>query len=116
MRHVIALAVLAILPLAACGATKQHDRFTDARGIIETHCGSCHVVPGVGGANGMVGPPLAGIAKRQVIAGYFPNSRQNMLRWITHAQSMLPGNAMPDTNLSAEQANRVADYLYTLDK
>ena len=113
MRHLI---VLAMVPLAACGAATTPDRFTDAKGIIETRCGSCHTVPGVGGANGMVGPPLTGIAKRQVIAGYFPNSRQNMLRWITHSQSMLPGNVMPDTNLTADQANRVADYLYTLDK
>lgn len=113
MRHLIVLA--AAIYLAACGSANR-DRFTDAKGIIATQCGSCHMVPGVGGANGMVGPPLRGIAKRQVIAGYFPNSRQNMLRWITHSQSMLPGNAMPDTNLSAEQANRVADYLYTLDK
>lgn len=110
------LIILAPLLLAACGAQKQPDRFTDAKAIIASNCGSCHSVPGVGGANGMVGPPLNGIARRQVIAGYFPNSRQNMLRWVTHAQSMLPKNAMPDTGLTPRQANRVADYLYTLDK
>lgn len=113
MRHLI---FLALLPLSACGGVQPADRFSDGKSIIASRCGSCHVVPGVGGANGLVGPPLNGIAKRQVLAGYFPNSRQNLLRWITHAQSMLPGNAMPDTGLTADQANRVADYLYTLDK
>ena len=113
MRNVII--VLSFL-LGGCGAAHPPDRFTNAKSLIATNCGSCHTVPGVGGANGNVGPPLVGIGKRQVIAGYFPNNRQNMLRWITHAQSMLPNNAMPDTGLTPEQANRVADYLYTLDK
>jgi len=68
----------------------------------------------VPGANGNVGPPLTGIGSRQVIAGYFTNNRQNMVRWITHSQSMLPNNAMPDTNLTPDQANEVAQYLSTL--
>jgi cytochrome c len=108
MRNLIVLLPLA---LAACtGANRE----TDAKSIIGTSCGSCHMVPGVPGANGNVGPPLTGIADRQVIAGYFSNNRQNMVQWVSHAQSMLPNNAMPDTNLTPEQANRVADYLSTL--
>lgn len=108
--------LVAALLLAGCGVQHGTDRFSDAKALIATNCGSCHSVPGVGGANGMVGPPLNGIAKRQVLAGYFPNSRQNMVRWISDAQSMLPNNAMPSTHLTPAQANRVADYLYTLDK
>jgi len=109
MRHLI----IPFLFLAACSGA---DRKTDPKSILATSCGSCHSIPGVAGADGNVGPPLAGIAKRQVIAGYFPNNRQNMIRWITHAQAMLPNNAMPDTNLTPEQANRTVDYLYSLDK
>jgi cytochrome c1 len=37
-----------------------------------------------------------------------------MVRWITHAQSMLPNNAMPNTNLTPDQADEVAQYLSTL--
>lgn len=108
MRNLI---LLLPLTLAACsGANRQ----SDPKAIIATSCASCHVVPGVPGANGNVGPSLSGIADRQVIAGYFPNDRQNMERWITHAQSMLPNNAMPDTNLSPEQAKSVTDYLSKL--
>jgi cytochrome c2 len=114
MRHVIALL---LLPVAAAGCSGQREhRFAEARSLIEARCGSCHIVPGVPAARGDVGPPLAGIGQRQVLAGYFPNSRPNMLRWITHAQSMLPGNAMPDSGLTPYQASKVADYLYTLDK
>lgn len=105
------LIILVPLALAACSGA---NRATDAKSLISTSCGSCHIVPGVPGANGNVGPPLIGIGNRQVIAGYFTNNHQNMVQWITRAQSMLPNNAMPDTNLTPEQANRVADYLSTL--
>ncbi len=111
MRRLV-LMITALLPLGACGS----DPHADAKAIIGKRCGSCHMVPGVLNANGKVGPPLAGIAQRQVIAGYFPNNRENMIHWITRPQSMLPRNAMPDTGLSQAQAEQVADYLYTLDK
>lgn len=105
--------LIVLVPLLLAGCTGAN-RKTDAKSILETSCGSCHVIPGVPGANGDVGPPLSGIARRQVIAGYFPNNRQNMLRWVTQAQSMLPKNAMPNTNLTPQQARIVADYLETL--
>jgi cytochrome c len=108
MRNLVTCLALA---LAACSGA---DREADVKSIIATNCGSCHVVPGVPGAIGNVGPPLTRIGNRQVIAGYFANNRQNMVRWVSHAQSMLPNNAMPDTNLSPEDANRVADYLSRL--
>lgn len=98
--------------LAGC-SDGAHD---EAKALIAARCGGCHQVPGVRTATGRVGPPLGGIARRQVIAGHFANSRDNMVRWIATPQAMLPGNAMPDTGLSPEQANAVADYLYTLDE
>lgn len=100
--------------LAACGG--KHERFADAKAILSSRCGACHQVPGVLGAAGNVGPSLAGIARRQVLAGYFPNNRSNLIYWITRAQEMKPGNAMPNTGLSSAQASEVADYLYTLDR
>ncbi|RST31238.1 c-type cytochrome [Sphingomonas ginkgonis] len=113
MRHV-ALLLLAGLALGGCSI--RRDRFTETRALIANQCGSCHVVPGVTGANGNVGPSLEGIGTRQVIAGYFPNTRANLVRWVAHPQAMLPNNAMPETHLTPEQANQVADYLYTLDR
>lgn len=110
------LAMLASILLGACSGPQVADQFGDAKAIIASKCASCHTVPGVNAARGNVGPSLAGIGARQVIAGYFPNSRENMIRWIMRSQTMLPNNAMPNTNLTPAQANRVADYLYTLDK
>lgn len=108
------IALLAIA-LGGCQGVAP-DRFAEAKTIIQSGCGSCHTVPGVHGAEGKVGPSLAGVGRRQVIAGYFPNTRQTMIRWISRSQDMLPGNAMPNSGLSPQQASQVADYLYTLEK
>jgi len=107
------LIFLSVLVLSACG---DDDRHAEARALIASHCGVCHVVPGVDGATGRVGPSLAGIARQQMLAGRFANDRQTLARWIAHPQAMLPGNAMPDTGLSSVQAARIADYLATLDR
>lgn len=101
---------LLVLALAGCAPRPP------AVAIIAEHCAACHRVPGVPGAVGRVGPSLAGIGRQQIIAGYFPNSRHNLVLWISEPQRLLPGNAMPDTGLTPQEANQVADYLYTLDK
>ena len=42
-------------------------------------CDTCHIIPGVKGAQGMVGPALQHIASRQTIASKFPNNPQTMM-------------------------------------
>jgi cytochrome c2 len=111
MRRLIALALM--LSLTACSG---HDRHAVAKALIAAKCAGCHTVPGVRSAVGMVGPPLAGIAGRQIIAGKFANTPGNMERWIMHPQHYLPGNAMPDTGITAPQAKLITDYLNTLDQ
>jgi cytochrome c2 len=104
---------LILLPIALAGCSQAPAR---TAGLIAARCGACHLVPGVPGATGRVGPSLAGIGRQQILAGHFPNSRENMVRWIRTPQAMLPGDAMPDTGLSPAEAEAVADYLYTLDR
>lgn len=82
--------------------------------MVRYKCGSCHTVPGIGGANGVFGPPLMAMGRRSYIAGNFPNSPDNMVHWIMNPKSMKPATAMPDLNLSEQQARDVAAYLYTL--
>jgi cytochrome c oxidase subunit 2 len=52
--------------------------------IGQQPCGTCHVIPGVPGASGQVGPNLAGVASRKTIAGgAVPNNGPDDLkRWI----------------------------------
>ena len=77
-------------------------------------CQTCHTIPGVVGADGLVGPPLAGIANRSYIAGVLPNAPDNMLRWIRDPKAVDPLTAMPNTGVTPSDARHIAAYLYTL--
>ncbi|WP_310963390.1 c-type cytochrome [Nocardioides terrisoli] len=77
-------------------------------------CGSCHEVPGVAGADGLVGPPLTHFSRRGYVAGVLPNSEQNLEHWIEDPQSVVPGNAMPDLGVTHRDAIDITAYLYTL--
>jgi cytochrome c1 len=77
-------------------------------------CAACHVIPGVRGADGKVGPPLTGIGSRIMIAGQVPNTPDNLIRWIRDPQAIEPGTAMPNLGVSEPTARDIAAYLYTL--
>jgi cytochrome c len=82
--------------------------------ITEYGCASCHVIPGVPGANGTVGPPLTNFAQRQYVAGLLPNEPDNLMRWIRDPQGVIKGVAMPNMAVSEQDAKNIAAYLYTL--
>ena len=77
-------------------------------------CQACHTIPGVAGADGLVGPPLGGIAARSYIAGVLPNTPQNMMRWIQNPKGVDSLTAMPNTGVTDSDARHIAAYLYTL--
>jgi cytochrome c1 len=81
--------------------------------IARFACGSCHEIPGVAGANGMVGPPLKGVGERVYLAGFLRNSPANLHAWISRPQELKPGDAMPDAGLTDQQARDISAYLYT---
>lgn len=85
-----------------------------AQVIARYDCGSCHFIPGIAGARGMVGPPLLWFARRTFIAGELPNTPANLIRWVRDPPSVEPGTAMPVLGLDEQQARDVAAYLYTL--
>ncbi len=82
--------------------------------IYSYGCGSCHVIPGIAEADGLVGPTLQGFASRVYIAGSLTNEPENLFLWITKPQHVIPGNAMPDLGITERQAHDIAAYLYTL--
>jgi cytochrome c2 len=82
--------------------------------ITKLGCGSCHEIPGILDAHGMVGPPLARMAGRQYIAGMLRNTPANMVSWLRFPQAIVPGNAMPDLGISDADAHQIAAYLATL--
>lgn len=84
--------------------------------VREYGCVACHTIPGVRGANGVVGPPLNRIANRVYIAGTLPNTPQNLIRWIQNPLAINPGTAMPDTGVTSSDAQDIASFLYTLSE
>ena len=74
-------------------------------------CGSCHTIPGVRGAKGMVGPPLQHFSRRRFVAGVVPNDAEHLMRFIRDPKSIHPKTAMPDVGVSAADARDMAGYL-----
>jgi cytochrome c len=120
----LALAALGLLA-SACGGMNEADAREAAaltggdpsRGpdlMRKYGCQTCHTIPGVVGADGLVGPPLAGIASRSYIAGVLPNAPDNMLAWIQDPKRVDPKTAMPKVGVTPSDARHIAAYLYTL--
>lgn len=78
-------------------------------------CGSCHVIPGVKQARGRVGPQLNDFSNQIYIAGLLANVPDNLIAWLRDPQAVNPGTAMPNLEVSEEEARDIAAYLYTLD-
>ena len=119
-------AVALVAPLAAaCSHTAEADAREAAEAIggdpargpelmRKYGCQACHTIPGVVGADGLVGPPLTGIASRSYIGGVLPNAPDNMLRWIRDPKAVDPLTAMPNTGVTPSDARHIVAYLYTL--
>jgi cytochrome c1 len=115
---------LAVLLLAGC---KQHAEAETSAALItggepslgkaaisRYGCGSCHTIPGVPGATANVGPSLQAVGMRTFLAGRLPNSPENLIQWVRHPQDLEQGTAMPNLNVTEEDARHIAAYLYTL--
>jgi cytochrome c oxidase assembly factor CtaG/cytochrome c2 len=82
--------------------------------IQQYGCGSCHTIPGIPGANALVGPSLEHIASRMYIAGVLTNTPEHMLRWLQDPPAVDPLTAMPNLGVTEADARDMAGYLYTL--
>lgn len=106
-------------PVSACKPPPDEAQFmpiaSAAKGkkVIErVGCGSCHIIPGVGWPQGKLGPNLAGLVDRGLIAGKLPNQPDVLSAYIRNAPAMVPGSGMPAMPLSEREARDVAAYLY----
>jgi cytochrome c2 len=112
------LLTLALPVLGACGSAASSDAEREAEEgrllLRQFGCGGCHTIPGVAAADGVIGPPLAGIRERVYLAGVLPNTPDNMVRWIRAPQEVDPPTAMPDLHVSEPHARAMVAYLYGL--
>jgi len=121
--HCLSLSLVAAAGLCGCRGGKlplpYHPQVAGSplRGqavIVQYRCGSCHIIPGIDNANGLVGPPLTEFSRRTFIAGEVPNVPANLVHWVESPTSLKPATAMPDLGLSQQQATDVVAYLETL--
>jgi cytochrome c oxidase assembly factor CtaG/cytochrome c2 len=88
------------------------ERGSDA--LASYGCTSCHTIPGIREARGLVGPPLTSIGSRVYLAGRLPNTPDNIKKWIQHPRAVDEKTAMPETGVTDADARDIAAYLYTL--
>lgn len=115
--------VLLAMTLYGCGrneaehiaeVTAGGDVTRGAAAIERYGCGSCHAIPGISGAQGRTGPPLAGIGNRIYVAGVLQNTPENMMRWIQNPPAVDPKTVMPNLGVTQQDARDIAGYLYML--
>jgi cytochrome c len=82
--------------------------------IRQNACPTCHIIPGISEAKGLVGPPLDRFADRVYVGGVVPNTPDNLVAWIIDPPSIDPLTAMPPSGVSEAEARDIAAYLYTL--
>jgi cytochrome c len=101
---------LTVTLVTGCGIGRTSDDHAISA-INKYGCGSCHTIPGVSGANGMVGPSLAGIGSRTYVAGSLANQPTNIALWIRDPKSVNSKTAMPNLAVGQRDADEIADYL-----
>jgi cytochrome c len=98
--------------IAAMATGGDWDRGSSS--ISRYGCGSCHTIPGIAGAHGLVGPPLTGFGNRVYIAGMLQNQPANLVRWVQDPRSVNEKTVMPQLGVTPQDAIDIAAYLYSL--
>ena len=117
-----ASAIGSALALSACGNADLPAHLEIAGGdpvrgqeaMSRYGCGTCHQIPGVPGARGLVGPPLSDFGQRSLIAGQLPNRPAVLIDWILNPPALVPDTGMPEIGVAPADAKDMAAYLYTL--
>ena len=125
---VVPILLIGLVMIAGCDSGREEDgekeRLSALTGggdpelgkrAIQYHgCVSCHTIPGIPGADALVGPSLERIGSRAYVGGVVPNTPDNLVRWIRNAPAVDPDTAMPNLRIEERDARDIASYLYTL--
>ena len=122
MTHCAVIALLSVggtgcdsnLPTAAPHDLVDASASAGREKIAYYGCASCHTIPGIDGADGLVGPSLQHLANRPYIGGVIENTPSNLTRWIQDPPAIDAQTAMPNVRVSESDARAIAAYLYTL--
>lgn len=124
-RFVIICCVAVALIAASCAkkdarqiaAEKTGGGDADAGKVAMVHysCNACHSIPGVESSRATGGPSLAHWNTRQFIAKRWPNTPENLMKWIEDPRSLVDTTYMPNMGVQQKDARDIAAYLYTLE-
>ena len=118
-----AFLIFLALIAANCGSKERRKEAMAATGgnpdagiaaIARYGCGSCHTIPEVPGASGLVGPPLTGIGKRLYVAGMLSNTPGNLMHWVQHPTAVNQKTLMPELGVTPQDSKDIAALLYSL--
>jgi cytochrome c len=117
-----AVVLIALVGLSGCRKEAEANAIATVGGnlrrgteMIGTYgCASCHTIPGIRGANGVVGPPLTQMGARSYVGGVLQNTPDNLVRWIQNPTAVDPKTAMPNLHVTNTDARDIATYLDSL--
>lgn len=101
-------------PDQASALTRGGDPARGRQLIAAYGCGNCHTVPGVPGADALVGPELTNTGRRVYIAGVLTNTPDNLVKWIQHPKQVDSLTVMPELGVKEQEARDIAAYIYSL--
>jgi cytochrome c oxidase subunit II len=103
-----------IAPASSASAPTTSPSVQIGMHLFNARCAGCHTVRGTP-ADGVQAPDLTHLATRRSLAALtLPNTREDLLAWITAPQRIKPEALMPATSLNTADANALLDYLETL--
>ena len=96
--------------VAADPLVEQGKKLFTAKGCI-----GCHSLSSMNPMKGQIGPNLAGIGTRKMIAaGWLPNTEANLRDWLEHTQKVKPDVKMVIPPISDSEAAALIAYLRTM--
>ena len=90
------------------------DPIVGKRAIFKRDCTSCHVIPGFEGNTEVAGPALSHWAKHGMIEDTWPNTPENLERWIRFSETMNPETVMKLLSVNEKDAKDISAYLFSL--
>ena len=84
--------------------------------LVEQYgCNVCHTVPGIEGAQGSLGPSLAGVAVRKKISNdTVVNTPENLAKYVENPPALNPDSTMPALGIPTAEAKDIAAFLLKL--
>jgi cytochrome c len=100
---------------AAASAALAGDAKRGQQIAAQYSCNVCHIMPGVSGPQGSLGPSLVGLASRPAISNdTVQNTPENLARFIENPPALNPSSTMPAMGIPAQDARDLAAFVLTL--